>query len=206
MKAKKAAKWAIPAYPDLDKQLKKAMGLSDVKAAYRDYKGDPENFKQMLTSYIERSNINNRRMRQAASVMDTVNKSTVPLDSILDYLNIVGGIGYAAKGIETIAKSPGYLAYDLYYLGKTGDVMGALANVAYEIGSWACLGSLPHLMNRYTKQSDRYSVKEASKEFLSSLKGRHEEDKSLEGKVIDLDKRRKLLRKEKNIEPVKEAA
>jgi len=168
-KAKKVAKWAVPIRVDVDKQLAKALKLKEIRKAYEDYSGDPSDFKSGLRAYIEQANAKNSRMRKFAAYLDTTNKATVPFDAIADYFIVMGGVGTAARGIKSLAMSPGYLAYDAYYLGKTHDVLGSLGNLAYEVGSWISLGGLPHLLNHYTKQADKYAVKEASKRFLDGL-------------------------------------
>ncbi|MBR9705781.1 hypothetical protein GOV14_01980 [Candidatus Pacearchaeota archaeon] len=171
---KSTTRWAAPALfkPNIDKQVKKAMRKKEIKKAFNDYEGDPDNFKGKLKSYIEQENQRNYRLIKTANVLDSFNRATIPIDSILDYFSIMGGLGTAAKGIKTLAVTPGYLAYDLYYLGKTGDVAGALGNVGYEGVSWAVLGGLPHLLNHYTRQAEAYSVKKGSSNFLESISGK----------------------------------
>ncbi len=169
---KKTAKWAAPFSSEVDTQVRKAMKMPEIRDAYENYHGEPENFRALLKEYLETENQKNKGMRRFAAGIDTVNKTTVPLDAVLEYFTIMGGVGTAARGIKTLALSPGYLAYDAYYLGKTHDILGALGNLAYEVASWISLGSLPHLMNKYTKQADKFTIKEASKRFLRGLEER----------------------------------
>jgi len=184
-KIKRTAKWIAPVVIDLDEQLESALKRRDIRTAYKNYKGSPEDFKRELKDYLEQVNKENKNLRRFASYLDIVNKGTVPLDAALDYLNIMAGVGYAARAIETVAKAPGYLAYDAYYLGKTGDLTGALGNIAYEIGSWASLGALPHLINWYTRKVDKQTLNKATERFL----------KGLEKKIIDITPK-KQTRKE----------
>lgn len=193
MTIKKTVKWAAPVLfkPDLDEQVERAMKRKDIKKAFLDYEGDPKNFKESLRSYIEKENLRSYRLIKFSNFMDSFNKVTVPIDSALDYFNIMGGLGYAAKGLKTLAAAPGYLAYDLYYLGKTGDVSGTLKNIGYEGISWLSLGSIPHLMNYYTKQTEKYAVKKGSEGFLKSLESKtisFEEEKKKKESLEDLAK------------------
>ena len=98
----------------------------------------------------------------------------------------MGGMGSGARALLTLIKSPGYLAYDAYYLGKTGDILGTLGNIAYEGVSWLAPGALTHLINRYSHQADRYIIREASERFLKSLEDRVNQPrvlKKIESKV-----------------------
>lgn len=166
---KKTARWALPVKPDIDNQLKKAMKRKDIKKAFKEYDGTEERFMGRLKGYIERTNEKDHNLRKFALYLDAANKSLIPIDSMLDYANIAAGVGFATRGMLTLAKTPGYLAYDAYYLGKTGDLAGTLGNTVYELGSWFSLGSLPHIINHYTKQVDKHTTKKASKEFLMGL-------------------------------------
>jgi hypothetical protein len=199
VKIKKIAKWAAPISPNLDKQLEEAMSMRKVKEKYETFQGNPEDFKRLLRGYIERRNDTNSGMRKFALGLDSANKGTVPLDSVLDFFSIMGGVGTGARAIKTIAMSPGYLAYDAYYLGKTHDIKGTLGNVLYEGASWLMLGSLPHLINHYTHQADVYSAREGAYEFLDSL-----EQKT---NIIDLEKEKeKLKEKKKQVRKTKTAS
>ncbi len=195
MSIKKTVKWAAPVFfkPNLDGQVEKAMKRKDIKKKFLDYEGDPKNFKESLRDYIEKENLGSYRLRKFSNFIDSFNKATVPIDSALDYFNIMGGVGYAAKGLKTLATAPGYLAYDLYYLGKTGDIFGTLKNIGYEGISWLSLGSIPHLLNHYTKQSEKYAIKKGSEKFLASL----------ESKTISFEEERA---KRENLEDLAEAA
>jgi len=186
-KAKKIARYVAPIRPDLDKQVEKAMKRKDIKKAYKEFRGDPTDFRAGLRNYIEQVNADNKNLRRFAAYLDIVNKATVPLDVAIDAFNIVFGVGTGARAIKTLAMLPGYLAYNAYYLGKTHDVVGTLGQAAYELGSWITLGRLPHLVNYYTWQADRYAVKEGSEEFLENIGG-------LEEKIIEFPKEEELER------------
>jgi len=197
--AKKVAKgaaatgrWAIPRKIDPDRQVEKAMKTREVRKAYLDYQGDPKEFRSKLREYIIQENSRNYDMRKFATALDSANKALVPVDAAIDYFTIMGGIGAAAKGIGTLGKIPVYLAYDAYYLGKTGDLAGALKNIAYETASWVSLGSLPHLINYYTHQADKHAAKDGSERFVKSL------EESLEKKV-DTSEFGQAARKKKKI-------
>jgi hypothetical protein len=168
-KTKKVAKWAVPASPDIEKQIDKAMKLPEVRKAYLEYEGDPETFKEGLRKYIELENYDVSRMRKFATGIDTGNKSLVPFDAVTDAMIFAGGVGAGVKATTAVAKLPFYLTYDAYYLGKTGDLAGTLGNFAYELGSWFLPGSAPHLINYYTNQADKYATKEGAEKFLSKL-------------------------------------
>ncbi|MBU0957519.1 MAG: hypothetical protein KKF56_01775 [Nanoarchaeota archaeon] len=186
-KIRKVAKWAMPLTPDIERQLDKAMKRKDIRDAYMEAQ-DPEKFKGVLKDYIEQENAGISRMRKFGLALDTVNKATVPYDSLMDYLNIIGGgLGTGLQAIKTAAMLPGYLAYDAYYLAKTHDIIGTLGNIGYEGLSWLTLGSLPHLHNRYTSQADKYAVKNSSKRFLERLKSKGLEEKLTEPKKDDKD-------------------
>ena len=173
-----AAHLIIPKAADVDEQLKKSLQRPDIQVAYRDYKGDPVSFKNGLRAYLEQVGNEHRRLYSFARTLDSVNRATVPIDGALDYLNLAGGMGAGARAIKTLATLPGYLAYDAYYTAKTGDVVGGLiANPAYEVLSWATLGSLPHLMRRYTSQLNKQTIKEASARFLKRLNSKDLEDR-----------------------------
>lgn len=191
-----AAKLIIPKAQDVEDQLKKAFNRSDIKEAYRNYEGNPESFKSGLRAYLEQVDSENRRLYGFARTLDSVNRATVPIDGALDYLNLAGGIGYGARAIKTLATSPGYLAYDAYYTAKTGDVVGGLIlNPAYEVLSWASLGSLPHVMRHYTTQLNKRTIKEASSRFLKRLKSQDLEDRisadDVVGRIEPAEERRR---------------
>jgi hypothetical protein len=171
---KKTAKWVAPALfsPDIDRQVEIAMKEKDVRSAYKEYQGKPEDFVKSLKYHIGRENDNNYKLIKVSQYLDSFNKATVPIDTILDSLDYLGGIGLAAGGIKDLATLPGYLAYDFYYLGKTGDIAGTLKNIGYEGISWLSFGGLPHLLNHYTAQSEKYAAKKGSKEFLKNLEQR----------------------------------
>lgn len=167
----------LPSPPDIDKQVTRALKRPEVKRALKEYDGDPEKFRAGLKYEIERTNKDFYRLRKLANVVDGANRATIPIDAAMDYFNIMGGVGYAAKGIKDLAMAPGYLAYDTYYTAKTGDIIGGLVvNPAYEVLSWASLGALPHLLRHYSKQVDKKAVEEGSSRFLTRLK----KNKSLE--------------------------
>ena len=168
-KVKKVAKWAVPAFVDVDSQVEESLKDKMVQKALERYDGNIENFKNGLRGYIEYENQKNSRLRNSATTLDSANKALVPVDATLDAFSILGGIGYAAKGLVTLAKLPAYMAYDAYYLGKTHDLKGTLENTAYEAISWFVPGSIPHLLNRYTSQADRYATKKGIERFLYSL-------------------------------------
>ena len=86
-------------------------------------------------------------------------------------------VGAVAGFYGAIGAGAGYIAYDLYYLGKTHDILGTLGNIGYEAFSWFMLGSLPHLFSKYSRQADNYIVKESSKRFLETLKKEPLEEK-----------------------------
>src|SRR3989344_3794128 len=180
--AKEKSSLIIPARVDVESQLEKALKRKDVKEAMGRYQGAPENFKSGLRYHIEQANEDLYRLRKFASVLDGANRATMPIDGALDYFNVALGVGYAAKGIKTLALAPGYLAYDAYYTAKTGDVLrGMILNPAYEVLSWASLGALPHILRHYTKQVDKKATEEGSKKFLDNLSKKNE---SLEDKII----------------------
>lgn len=174
MVVKEVAKWAAPIIsgPDLDSQLDKAMSRKDISKAFTEYRGDPKNFRDSLREYIRQENEKNYGLIKFSRFIDSFNKATVPVDAALDYFNIMGGVGSAARGLKTLATLPGYLAYDMYYLGKTGDFVGTLKNIGYEGISWLMLGSIPHLLNNYTNQTDNYSIESASQRFMKGLEAR----------------------------------
>jgi len=173
----KTGKSMIASKFNVGSQLEKALKMKDVQEAYRNYQGNPENFKQGLRAYLEQVYSENYKLRNFARTVDSANRATIPIDAALDYFNIMGGVGYAAKGLKTLAMLPGYLAYDLYYTAKTKDLLGGLViNPVYEILSWASLGALPHVLAKYSKQADKYMVKEASKRFLSKISRKNLED------------------------------
>ena len=184
MAKEKSKNIIVPGRVDSDSQLEKALKRKDVREALANYQGDPESFKAGLRYHIEKSNYGFERLRKFASTIDGVNRATVPIDGALDYFNVALGVGYAAKGIKTLALAPGYLAYDAYYTAKTGDVLrGMILNPAYEVLSWASLGALPHILRHYTKQVDKKATEEGSKKFLDNLSKKNE---SLEDKIIEV--------------------
>jgi hypothetical protein len=197
---KKFANWAVPIKTDLDRQLREAMRLKEVKYSYKNFSGDPTEFKNLLREYLERTNERNSRMRKLAAYLDSANKATIPFDAVTDAFIIAGGVGTAAKGIKSLAMSPGYLVYDAYYLGKTHDIPGAMGNAVYEALSWLSLGSLPHLINHYTRQAEKYNVKEGSKEFLKS-----DLLKSIDNKIINFEEE-KAKSKKADLEGLAKAA
>jgi hypothetical protein len=170
----KTAKWAAPILRgvNLNKQVDQALKRKDIQKELENYPEDVTNFREKLKEYINYENIKNSRLEKIAKTIDTGNKALVPVDATLDAFNILGGVGYAARGLVSLAKLPAYIAYNTYYLGKTGDVKGAVKNVGYELASWLSPGSLPHLLNYYTRQAEKYAVKEGSKKFLKSLRKR----------------------------------
>jgi len=153
----------------LDKQLEKAMERSDIRKAYAGFKGEPSIFKKTLRNYIERENAKNHNLKRLAKTVDVANKASIPYDAVTDYFTIMGGVGFAAKAIKDLLFLPGYLAYNAYYVGKTGKIWDGLKNVGYEALSWFSLGGFPHLFSHYAKQADKYSTEQASKNFLKSL-------------------------------------
>lgn len=167
--AVKTARYAAPFSPNTERQIGLALKMPEIRKAYKEFAGDPREFIDSLRRYIEIENSQNYVMRKLAGTIDTANKALVPVDAFLDYMAFFGGVGTGAKAIGTLAKMPAYLAYDAYYLAKTGDFVGTLGNAVYELGSWFLPGSLPHLLNRYSKQADKYSVREASEDFLKGL-------------------------------------
>ncbi len=163
---------------DMDSQLEIALNRKDVRQALRNYKGNPQNFKDGLRYELEQVNYEFSRLKKFATTLDYANKASVPIDSALDYFNIVGGVGYAAKGIKDLAVAPGYLAYDAYYTAKTGDAIGGLLiNPAYEVLSWASLGGLPHILSHYSKQVNKRTIVEASNRFLNKLNSKSLDDR-----------------------------
>lgn len=182
-----AVRLIVPKAPGIEEQLEKSLRRPDIQEAYRAYKGDPEDFKKGLRAYLEQVDNEHRRLYGFARTLDSVNRATIPIDGALDYLNLAGGIGAGARAIKTLATLPGYLAYDAYYTAKTGDVVGGLiVNPAYEVLSWAALGSLPHLVRRYTTQLNKKTIEEASRRFLKRLNARNLEDKVAEPDVAGI--------------------
>jgi len=131
-----------------------------------------------LKQYLGEAATHNRLLRRLAGYLDTANRVTVPIDTALDYSNVVYGVGLAGRAIGTMLKLPGYLAYSAYYAGKTGDFLGALGNLAYEGISWLVPGSLPHLISRYTHQSEKRIVDEGVSKFLKADKAAQAREKS----------------------------
>ncbi len=167
---------------DLDLQVNAALKLPEVRDAYKAFTGKPEEFISGLRDYIAQENYNSKNLLRLGTYLDYANRKLVPLDMTLDAFAIFAGVGTAAKGIVTLAKLPAYLAYNAYYLGKTGDLTGTLGNAAYELGSWFLPGSLPHLIERYKKQAEKYAISSGSKKFLGRVKNT---SRSLEDKLIN---------------------
>ena len=195
-KVKGFAKWAVPIFGDIDKQVNYALKDEKVQEAIDNYDGNIENFKNRLRSYIDIENQKNSRLRNSAATLDSANKALVPVDATLDAFSILGGIGYAAKGLVTLAKLPAYLAYDAYYLGKTHDLSGTLGNTVYEAFSWFVPGSIPHLINRYSNQADAYATNKGIERFLYSL----------EKKLADVEELPVKERKRQKLEDMAKAA
>jgi len=155
---------------DLNQQLNVAMKLPDINEALEKYEGTGENFRETLKKYISQENYKNRRLKNFAEMLDTTNKALVPVDTGLDAIGFLGGIGFGIKGlIDVFAKLPLYVAYDSYYFGKTHNTYDLMKNIGYETASWFSPGSLPHLINYYTHEADNYSVKKGSERFLKFL-------------------------------------
>lgn len=178
----KIGRWVLPG-KSLDELLEGALKRKDVAEAFKNSGKEYKDFKEELRYHLESSNERNKYLRSFARLIDTANKSTVPIDAVLDYFNIMGGVGSGARALLTLVRSPGYLAYDAYYLGKTHDVLGTLGNIIYEGVSWFVPGSITHLINRYTKQADKYIIEDGVKYFLekeasSKIKKLPKEDKS----------------------------
>jgi len=192
MSIKKTVKWAAPVFfsPNLDNQVEKAMKRKDIKEKFLNYEGDPENFKNSLREYISKENTKNYRLIKTSNFVDSFNKATVPIDSALKYFYFMGGVGAVVDGAKFLATAPGYLAYDLYYLGKTGDILGTLKNIGYEGISWLSWGGIPHLLSHYTKQTEKYAAKKGSENFLKNLELKtinFEEEKAKKGKLENLE-------------------
>jgi hypothetical protein len=190
----KTAKWAVPTTANVEKQVKDALSDKEVSEAYSSYEGDSDKFVTDLKGYIERENYKNSRLKHLSDVMDVTNKALMPVDATLAAFNIFAGVGTAAEGVITLGKLPGYLAYDAYYFGKTHDLKGTAENIVWEATAWLVPGSLPHLINHYSQQADRYAVKKGIEEFLKKIKQKDN--------VISLDD----YRKNKNLESISEAA
>ena len=194
--ARKVGEWAVPT-DSLDDLVEKALNNKDVKQtvdeAVSEHGYSKDELEDRLRSYIEKEREDTKGMRYLSLTLDSANKAMVPLDSALDYLNVMGGAGAGSRALLTLVRSPGYLAYDAYYLGKTHDLKGTLGNLAYEGLSWLSPGALPHLLNRYSHQASKYIVDSASDRFVNSLKGRLDEGE--EDKIIDIPSEEKSERK-----------
>lgn len=170
---KKVGKWAVPTSGGLEKLVDKVMQDPKMKNLIEKTGNSREVLERMVRQESEKVYDDTKNLRRFATVLDTANKATVPVDATLDYFNLMGGVGTGARAVKTIATSPGYLAYDAYYLGKTGDLLGTLGNIAYEAVSWLSPGGLSHLWNRYTRQADKYMAKEVKKSVKERVeKGR----------------------------------
>lgn len=180
---KRTGKWATaPLRTDLEGLVSKAAEKPEVKAVLS---ARPESRDSLRDSLVS-AYTHNRGLRRLAGYLDTANRVTVPIDATLAYFDIMGGVGVAGETLMTALRLPGYLAYDAYYALKTGDVIGALGNLAYEGISWLVPGSLPHLIGIYAAQSERQIVNEGAKKFLKADKAAQKTSKIPRPRVIEL--------------------
>ncbi len=173
-KLKDAGKWAVPVFntPNLEQQLAAAKTYEPVKAllARADSKEAYDSLESRLRQHIEGANHDHRNLYRFAKLVDTYDKALVPVDVIADYMKIMGGIGYGLSAGKELVEAPVKMAYNAYYLGKTGSLRGFLYNILYEGLSFFLPGSLLDLTNHYLNQAEKYTVKTAVGRFVEEQK------------------------------------
>ncbi len=173
-KLKDAGKWTLPVFktPNLEDQLQRAKGYTEVKELFARTRSREEynGLEQRLRQHIEGVNYDHRNLYRFAKLVDTYDKALVPIDVVADYMKIMGGIGYGLSAGKELLEAPVKIAYNSYYLGKTGDLRGFFYNIIYEGLSFFLPGSLLDLTNHYLKQAEKYTVKNAVKRFVDEAK------------------------------------
>jgi len=124
-------------------------------------------------------------LKKFGKYVDTIDRALFPIDAIADYFKIFAGFGAAISATKELIEMPIKFLYDLYYIGKTGNVGAIVKDAIYEFGSWFLPGSVLDLTNRYLRRAEKDTIKYALDNFFEKVYGTaSEKGKSKEKKKV----------------------
>lgn len=172
--AKGAIKAAIPKEKSLEQIVNSAFKDKKIKKFLEKQPADRQKeYLALLEECVTESYHHTSNLRRFGKYIDTIDRALFPIDSVADYFKIFSPVPFGAgiSAAKELIEMPIKFLYDLYYVGKTGNIGAVVKDAIYEFGSWFIPTSVLDLTNRYLRRAEKDTVKYAVDAFFKKVYG-----------------------------------
>lgn len=172
--AKRAVKAAIPKEKSLEEIVNSASKDRKIKKFLEKQPADRQKeYRALLEECVRESYHRTSNLRRFGKYVDTIDRALFPIDSVADYFKIFSPVPFGAgiSAAKELIEMPIKFLYDLYYVGKTGNVGAIVKDSIYEFGSWFIPTSVLDLTNRYLRRAEKDTIKYAVDAFFKKVYG-----------------------------------